>query len=88
MTRCKCILVKGGWIGDDKVQNETIICFDILKNIEHHFYIKCIGEYEEHNEKELPVITKRITPFKLYFPLDCTSFLDFFLSIHLNFVYR
>lgn len=55
--RCKCILVKGGWIGNDRVQNETIMCFDNVKNIKHHFTIKCIGEYEEHNEMELERLT-------------------------------
>lgn len=51
--RCKFELVKGGWIGDDKVQNETIVCYDNLKKIKYLFTLKCIGKYEEYNEKEL-----------------------------------
>jgi len=55
--QCKCELVKGGWIGDDKVQNETIVCYDTLKEIKYLFNIKCIGKYEKHNEKELKRLT-------------------------------
>lgn len=55
--RCKCKLVKGGWIGDDKVQNETIVCYDNLKEIKYLFNIKCIGKYQNHNEKELERLT-------------------------------
>ena len=57
MTEERCELVKGGWIGDDKTQNETIICRDNMKNIKHHFTFKCTGKHEEHNERELERLT-------------------------------
>lgn len=58
--KLKCRLIPGGWIGDDKPQQETIICYDIHRKVEHHFNLKCIGEYEEHNEKELKRLTDLI----------------------------
>lgn len=51
--RLKCKLITGGWIGDNKQQNFSIICYDICREINHHFNIKGIGKYGEYNEKEL-----------------------------------
>lgn len=58
--RVKCKLISGGWYGNDKPQQETIVCYDIHRKIEHHFNLKGIGEYEEHNEKELKRLTDLI----------------------------
>ena len=58
--RVKCELIEGGWIGDNKPQNFSIICYDIQKQKKHFFGFKGIGEYDKHNTKELNKLTKFI----------------------------
>lgn len=58
MKRNKCELIPGGWIGDDKPVNYTIIINK--KNKKTYYEFKGIGEYEEQNEKELKRITEYI----------------------------
>lgn len=55
----KCKLITGGWIGDSKPQNFSIICYDILKQ-KHFFSFKGVGEYDKHNTKELNKLTEFI----------------------------
>lgn len=58
--RIKCELIEGGWIGDNKPQTFSIICYDIHKQQKHFFSFKCIGEYDKHNTKELNKLTEFI----------------------------
>ena len=55
--RIKCKLIEGGWIGDNKPQNFSIICYDIHKQQTHFFSFKGIGEYDKYNTKELNKLT-------------------------------
>ena len=56
----KCELIEGGWIGNNKPQNFSIICYDMHKQQKHFFGFKGIGEYDKHNTKELNKLTKFI----------------------------
>lgn len=59
--RVKCKLITGGWTGDNKPQNFSIICYDIRKQQKHFFNFKGIGEYDKHNTKELNKLTEFIS---------------------------
>ena len=58
--RIKCELIEGCWIGDNKPQNFSIICYDIRKQKKHFFSFKGVGEYDKHNTKELNKLTEFI----------------------------
>lgn len=58
--RVKCELIEGGWIGDNKPQIFSIICYDMYKQQTHFFSFKGIGEYDKYNTKELNKLIKFI----------------------------
>ena len=58
--RVKCELIEGGWIGDNKPQNFSIICYNVHRRKEHFFSFRGIGGYDKYNTRELNKLTKFI----------------------------